>query len=546
MATITNFKDIIDLPEWRPLAVANTANIAAAPMTLCSDLRNDWTQDPYIYKINSTSQLEKYHTSNDEWILPTTTGLLTAGAAGVGAALIFAPSQGPMGGVDGTPTTTSFTLSALPNGGYVGINQLANMGDGVGYKIRVIANGAGHSGKTEVRTIVANTEGTTPVVTLDSALSFTPDAGDHYEIISGTIYILGSGTTAAGFWRGLDIATFTTSSTNLSIGSLTSAIGTETAFVMMDEQYVPYNRKPGEGLINGAATYSNGCCNAISITTSDLTTLTASGMEAILENEYRNFQIRIVEDTTAPTSVGQRRKILTHTAGAAGVFTIASATSWSVLPSIDSKFVVELNNDVMLWTGGNSITYSFAAAGFNTAQGSWATVATASTGLATRYAPSTNSGGAGSCAAMAFSIVPDVARNTHHSFIYKFKGATSMVLDVFDIAGGTSGTWATLGSASFGGTLGTNILTGTSLVHDTAGNQGRFFYINLNGTQRFMRFDMLNRCLQPWCYLRYAQSTAITGNKLSTKTFIDGNTKLTMLYAMRHTGNELFGCLLQR
>jgi hypothetical protein len=543
MATITNFKDIIDLPEWRPLAVANTANSAVGPMTLCSDLRNDWTQDPYIYKINTATQIEKYHTANDEWTIPMPV-TITAGAVGAGSALIFAPSQGPMGGVSGSPTSTSFTLSALPNGASVGTNQLSNMGDGVGYKIRVMANGAGHSGVTEVRTIIANTAGTTPTITLDSALSFIPDTGDHYEMVSGTIYILGSGTTAAGYWRSLDIATFTTSSTNLSVGSLTSAIGTETAFVMMDEQYVPYNRKPGEGLVPGNVTYNGGLCNCISATTANLTSITGTDMPAgLTANEYRNFQLRVVEDSTVPTSVGQRGKIISHTAGATGVFTIVG---WDVLPSIGAKFVVELNNDVMLWTGGNSITYSFAAAGFNTAQGSWATVATASTGIASRYAPSVNSGGVGSWAAMSFSIVPDVDRNARHSFIYKFKGAASMVLDVFDIAGGTSGTWATLGSASIGGTLGTNLTTGTSGVHDTAGNQGRFFYVNINGTQRFMRFDMLNRCLQPWCYLRYAQSTAVTGNKLSTKTYIDGATKITMLYAMRHSGNELFGCLLQR
>lgn len=38
------------------------------------------------------------------------------------------------------------------------------------------------------------------------------------------------------------------------------------------------------------------------------------GDSLILANEYRNFQIRIVQDLTNPTAVGQRRIIASHTA----------------------------------------------------------------------------------------------------------------------------------------------------------------------------------------------------------------------------------------
>ncbi|MCX6791055.1 MAG: hypothetical protein NTV62_02575, partial [Candidatus Gribaldobacteria bacterium] len=436
-------------------------------------------------------------------------------------------------------TTTTFTLVALPNLASVAINQLANRGDGIGYRIRVIANGAGHTGVTEERTIVANTAGTTPLVTLNSALSFTPTATDHYEIISGTIYILGSGTTAAGWGKAWEVATNSISG-NLSTTTLAGTIGTEFCALSMDEMYVPYNMKPGEGLLSGAGTYDGGTKQCVIGGASDGTSITGSGMStALVASEYVNFQVRIVEDSGIPTAVGQRRKISANTGGASGKFTVAA---WAVTPSATAKFVIELNNDLMLWTNAATVTYSYAAGGFNAAPGNWSTAASA--GGATQYANPGTANGAGECVAMAFSIVPDAARNARHSFIYRFRGAGTVTLEAFNIAGAATGVWATL--SSYGSILATTLNTGTSVAHDPATNQGRYFYINVNGTQRFMRFDMLNRCLEPWCYLRFSQGAVNTAPHLATQTFIDGATKVGMLYAIRHTGTELYNCLLQR
>ena len=64
-------------------------------------------------------------------------------------------------------------------------------------------------------------------------------------------------------------------------------------------------------------------------------------------NEYRNFQIRIVEDTVNPTAVGQRRNITSHTAGASPVYTVPA---WTVTPSANANFVIENNGDrILLW-----------------------------------------------------------------------------------------------------------------------------------------------------------------------------------------------------
>ena len=534
MATTLNFKNLIDVPEWRPMSVAPSASIDG--QCLCSDLRNDVSANPYIWKLATTSTFEKYFPSNDEWVTPLAFTAV-GGSIAAGAGIVFCPSHGPSGLVGGTPTTTSFTFAALPNSASIGINQLATQGDSIGYRIRVKANGAGHSGVTEERLVVANTAGTNPIVYLDSALSFTPTVTDSYELLSGRIYILGAGTTAAGFWKAYDIATQSISG-NLSIVNLSATIGTDFNSIMMDELYTPYNRQPGEGLVSGGSTYNGVLYNCIKATAVGGTTITGSGMPAILANEFRNFQVRIVQDATNPTAVGQRRKITSHTAGVNGVFTVPA---WTVNPSTAARFVVELNNDLIIWTNAVVTTYSYAAGGF-AANAAWSTAAIA--GGATQYANSGAAMGAGCCGEMAFSIVPDIARSSTNSHIYRFRGAGTTTLEEFDIAAGVNGVWTTI--SNYGGMLNTNLTTGTCSNPDAATNLGRYFYINVNGSQRMLRFDMLNRTLTPWAYLRFGQGTAVTGNKISTCTFIDGTTKVSLIYMLRNSGIELFNCLLQR
>ena len=55
MSTTFTFKDQIDLPEWRPLSPAITASAAAVCMT--SDLRNDLSRDPYVWKWTTTTTI---------------------------------------------------------------------------------------------------------------------------------------------------------------------------------------------------------------------------------------------------------------------------------------------------------------------------------------------------------------------------------------------------------------------------------------------------------------------------------------------------------
>jgi hypothetical protein len=238
VATTLNFKDIIDVPLWRPSAPLITATGAGS--SLAADLRNDSTRHPYNYILDSATTLRAYEPTTDEWVSLGSPAL--AGTFGAGATAIFHPSQGPRGTLTTGNTTTKIVIStALPSA--VGVNSLANRGDGVGFRIRIIGNAGGSSGKTEERTIVANTGGTTPTVWLDSALSFTPASGDAYEIPSGRVFLLNAGTTTAGIWKYYDIATNSYSG-NLATTNLPATISTDSNGIAFSESYVPNSKNP--------------------------------------------------------------------------------------------------------------------------------------------------------------------------------------------------------------------------------------------------------------------------------------------------------------
>jgi hypothetical protein len=491
-------------------------------------LRNNEDRSPYIWALAATTTLERYNVKNDEWFTTPAFTAITGFAAGAGAT--FVPSAGPSGLVAGSPTTTSFTLATLPFSASVGVNQLANRGDGTrGYRMRVMSNGAGNSGKTEEVLITANTSGTAPLVTFTPALTFTPTATDRYEIFSGRILVVGSGTLAATTVKAFDIAVETMSG-NLTSTNLAATIGTDYTAVMLDETYVPSTRSPGDGFFgNLIATGSAG------------TTLTGTvaGLDsALATNEFRNFQVRIVTDAAIPTAVGQRRKITSHTAGPSPVYTVPT---WTVTPSTTATFVIENNNDLLVWTNAATVTYSYAVGGF-AADAAWSTAAVL--GGASQYANPGTAMGAGCMAALAFGITLDTAKNARYSHIFRFRGAATTTLELFDIAAAATGTWTTL--AAYGGLPNTTFTTGSCSVYDGSTMSGKYMYISANATQRFLRFDVLNRVLEPWGTLRFTQSTAVVGGKLAMSVFIDGATKVGILFLQRSNGTEMFSMILSR
>ena len=514
MTTTTGFKDYIDLPQWRGNAPSPNAMATAGQMV--SDMRGDTDKCPFIYQLLGTAVLNAYDPTTDEWIVLASPGLATFAA---GASMCFHPSQGPRGTLAAGSTTTKVVLStALPAA--VGINQLANRGDGVGYRIRIIGNATGSSGKIEERSITFNTSGTTPTIYLDSALSFTPASGDAYEIRSGRVFMMGGGTLAAGSWKYYDIATNSMSG-NLVTTNLPASVGTDCNLVALSESHVPNSKTPGLGFM--------GSLTATAIAAGTITGHATGGDAAVLANQFRNFQIRVIQDTVNVTAVGQRRRITSHTAGASPVYTLAS--NWAVTPSANCLYVIENDDDkIILLTAATTVyNYNITANTWDTS--TWATPVAR---------------GAGCVTFQAFGIDPTDSNGlsgNQPSMIYSLRGGAGNQIDVLDIAGAATGAWS---NDIVYGKKGQTFTTGTCGYYDPNTLGGRFIHININGGQRMGRFDVKNRIMDAGTYVRFPQGAAHVGNRIAGALFIDGSTRIFFIYHQLATSAQMLSLLVQR
>jgi hypothetical protein len=521
------FKKVIDTLVWRQVAPAPNAHSAGT--ALASDLRGDLSRNPFVYQLASNTVLNRFNIVTKAWSFVQSPAL--AGTFAVGATMAFAPSLGLVGTIAAGATTTSVVLStALPTA--VGLNMLANRGGSgeYGFKLRIIDTTAG---KTAERYIVGNTLGTTPTINVLSSFGFTPASGSRYEIIAGRVFMLGAGTLASNIWRSFEVAS-NTLSTGLSTTNLPATIATDSAIMVLDEQFVPYNCSPGDGMIKGAYNYDTGVVSryALTATAAGASTLTGQatlGDAVVAVNEYRNFQIRIVEDTTTPTAVGQRRIIASHTVGASPVYTLG--TAWTVQPSATAKYVIELPNLMLARSSATTTvyTYNYGDATVNNGTNSIASAAWSTT----YFGAASAANASGGVWAPSFGIQPDVARNARQSFCYFFRGGAA-TLDVLDIAGSITGTWTS--AITYDGSVALTV--GTTGAYAPFENEGRMFYMNIytaSAVSQMYRFDVQNRVLSPYAPTDFLQSgTAAAGGRLATYAALDGTDTYDVVLLQSH------------
>lgn len=522
------FKKVIDRLEW--VQVAPTPNAHAASVAMCSDLRSDVSRNPFVYQLVSATALNRFNIVTKAWNFVQSPAL--AGTFGAGAAMAFVPSFGLVGTIAAGATTDKVVLStALPSA--VGVNMLANRGGSgdYGFKLRIIDTVAG---KTEERFIIGNSGGTTPTLRVMMPFSFTPSSGARYEIVAGRVFMLSAGTLAANAWRSLEVAS-NTLSTGLSIVNLPATVSVDSSILVLDEQFTPYDNNPGDGMIKGAFKYDSGLVDRYALAASaapGASTLTGQatlGDAVVQANEYRNFQIRIVQDLTNPTAVGQRRVIASHTAGPSPVYTIG--TAWTVTPSANAKYVIELPNLMLVRSSGTTsvYTYNYMDSTINNGTNSIA----ANSWHATYFGVAPAANAAGGMWAASFGIEPDPDRNVRHSFNYFFRGGAS-TLDVLDIAGSITGTWT--GAIVYDGAVA--LTTGTSGCNSPFDNEGRMFYMNIytaSAANQMFRFDVQNRVLSPFAPTDYIQSgTAAIGNRMAAYCAIDGTDTYDVVLMVSH------------
>lgn len=504
----TDFSDLkgkLDTPVWEPLdfiyTALNTPVNGGAGSSIASDIRASAYNHPKLWYLNSNTNFFQYNCKTNEHIQLASPAL--AGTFGAGAGCVFLPSQGPRGTIAGSATTTQVTLStALPAS--VSANQL------VGRRLRIVDNAGGASGKTVERTIISNSSGTTPIITVDSAFGFTPTSGSAYEFLTGRVYLLSSGLLASGSFKYYDVATNSYSG-NLSITNLPATLTTDSSFVTLDELHTPIS---GANAINIGGEVG-GYFGTITATASSGTSITGSVATLdynVLANEYRNFQIRIVEDATTPTAVGQRRRITSHTAGASPVYTVSA---WSVTPSSSAKFVIENNNDVLLWTTAGTATYRYDPVG-----DSWDT---------TTYDARPSAMGEGCVSFHPFSGVIDSDKNFRYSYIYSFRGGNTSTLDGFDISGASTGVWFSNIPYDGKGLY----LSGASsgIAYDSAMNRAIISGTQLENVQCPMYlFDPSKTSLIPYKRVPQIASTVVVGNRVGVNLYVDGTDKKAFAY----------------
>ena len=510
------FKKVIDRMMW--VQTFPAPNASAAGTCMASDLRSDVSRYPYVKNLISTTVLNRYNIITKAWQLSANPGVAAVAA---GSAMCFAPSFAAVGTIAAGATTSSVTLTtALPTA--VGVNMLANRGGSgdYGFKLRIIDTVAG---KTEERFIVGNTAGTTPTINVDTVFSFTPSTGARYELLSGRFIMLSSGVLAAASWRSFEVATNTLA--NLTNTNLPATVGTDSALLVMDEAYTPYNCRPGEGMIKGPTTNYNtdsiGVMKALDATATGLSTITGHatlGDAVVAANEYRNFQIRIVQDLTTPASVGQRRIIASHTAGPSPVYTLG--TAWTTQPSTAAKYVIEQPNQIVLRSSAATTTYVYNYT--DATQNNGTNSITAGAWSTTYFAAGPAANGAGNLWCPSFGIQPDPARNARHSFNYFFRGG-AVTLDVLDIAGGTTGAWT--GAITYDGAQNA-FGSGTSGCYSPFGQEGRFTYINVgvaSQANQIYRFDAKNRVFGAYVSTDFLQTgTVVTASRMAAFAAIDG------------------------
>ena len=199
----------------------------------------------------------------------------------------------------------------------------------------------------------------------------------------------------------------------------------------------------------------------------------------MLANEYRNFQIRIVQDTVNPTAVGQRRNITSHTAGASPVYTVPA---WTVTPSANAVFVIENNGDRILYWGS--------------AQQQHLHLQHHGEHLGHDHVRRALRGACCRVDQLPVVLHPSGRRRSCRATVTCMSSvaAAGAVMDLFDIAGGATGAWTA--AIVYGGS-GMTFTTGTTVTPDPYTGGGRFAFINASGLQRCLKFDVKNRVLSP-------------------------------------------------
>jgi hypothetical protein len=407
-----------------------------------------------------------------------------------GWTLLPSPALAGAFGAGATGARHPFGPSGTATGGTTTTIQtnLAIQRDLRGYTVRITAGpNAG-----EDRVIAGNTVGANSVITVTQPYGTAITSASQYQLVTGRVYVVNAGAMAAGSFKVYDVA----------LNTWTTLTQTGLPTIGTDAKLVP---TPGylEDFATGTATA--GAATTLTNTAKSWTT-----------NQWTNYQVRIVGGAGA----GQTRTIASNTAT---VLTVSAA--WTVNPNATSQYVIEGNSDFLYLLGNNAVTmYRYSISG-----NSWTTL---SPGTARTGNPI-----AGMSANWIWQVNDpewkDESNCLNGRYIYSFRGNTSSIVDRYNIA---TNAWEN------------DITYAPKSDPLTAANGfahvGNFIYINLGATGRMLKYNIVEQRMEPFSQLWYAQSTALTGDRLFDVTYTDGGTTLKWLYTITNNQNMLFRCLI--
>lgn len=481
MATITNgLKKTVNPKMWEFVGINPfSSNTSGSFVT--------GEYSPYIkdndlyYVVNGAGSIYRYSASENAYLLNVASGIagtFTAGAAGE------TMSYGCPGGeilltATGGTTTTIVTNKTLAE-------------NCVGSKIKIIQ---GPNAGNEY-TIAYNSVGANATIVLSEAAPLAFNTSTKFHIMTGSMWFFCPSTTQSGF-AVFDVAT--NAWTQRSMSPITT-YGTDAQLLKQHNSHDNY--------VSG---------DVVSATS---TSITVSGLTGV-GYDWTNYEVVIVSGTGA----GQYRRI---TAG--GATSNWTTAAWTVIPDATSKYCVKGDRHALYLCGNGSVNMYKYDISTNT----WALIA-----------PTTVRTGALIAGGSADIIkdVPDWAipvvstgkvGGQNARFIYSFRGGSSAVLDLYDIA---ANKW--INDVTFGA-RGVIVESGSCAVTD-----GRYIYIMHTTTGRYTRFDAVENTLKPFAHQMYPQVTATTGDKMFVvKVVADDGTALTWLYSYLHSLNTLYRMLI--
>jgi hypothetical protein len=511
---------------------------------MCHDYRNDSSRHPAVFQVGSVANINEYNPHADGWLLKTAGLGLFAASAVAGCCCEFGAHRNVRGlitaySAGGGTYRVTLAASSLPAAITWKANQMSDRGDGTGFKIRLIGSSAGGGGKISEHAILSNTGGTvtvgttTPVVYFSGVPSFTPQNGDSYEILSGSMLVIGGLVYGAANVdvKAMEVASGTVAAPAANLDNKPPAITgapTDAQLMCLDELYVPYDRSPGQGLLGVITSTATAGGQVTSKINGNVTNVGNDGDANVTTNEFLNFQIRITEDTTHPENVGLRRKI-TAVAVGDGATVGPQYTFIAVLPYAPTvgvtKFVIENPNWwIYQTTGGVGAAFVniFRETGYvagGTTYTEWTSVARGNTaGVGTTLFPSYG------CEQDNQIPVADAANRVfRYSQIQSFQGGGA-VLDIIDIA--TTADTVVVTNTVLCDIKGATFTTGTSYAIDPWSNSGKYVYIGTAGTVMY-RYNIFSRVMMSWTNIPIALGTLVVGQRMAVYPFIDGSTKLT-------------------